>query len=162
MRTAFQTLSARTLGELIESSPTNKDLWALVDEKLKPAACACSPFWVYFGYAAPFAANGIQGPIRRGVASMAKEVIVLLYCPCKAHSGVLWPGLGPQLRKDVELLKRVRRRTTEMIRGLEYLSYEDRLKELGLFSLEKDAGRTHYGLQKLKGDYKHEDKREWF
>lgn len=79
MRTAFQTLSARTLGELIESSPTNKDLWALVDEKLKPAACACSPFWVYFGYAAPFAANGIQGPIRRGVASMAKEVIVLLY-----------------------------------------------------------------------------------
>ena len=44
---------------------------------------------------------------------------------------------GPQHRKDVELLERVQRWATEKIQGLEHLSYKDRLKELGLFSLKK-------------------------
>lgn len=35
------------------------------------------------------------------------------------------------------LLDWVERRAMGMIRGLKYLSYEDRLKEVGLFSVEK-------------------------
>ncbi|KAK4829417.1 LOW QUALITY PROTEIN: hypothetical protein QYF61_003981 [Mycteria americana] len=96
-------------------------------------------------------ANGMLGCTNEGITSRDKAAIIPLY------SALATPGiLSPLRKKDVDRLERVQGRATKMLKGLGNLPYEERLRELGLFSLEKRRlrGDLITMFQYLKGGYK--------
>ena len=88
--------------------------------------------------------NQILGLIRRNITYKGKKLIIPLYkAIVRPHLEYCIQAWRPYRKKDMDTLERIQRRATKMIPELRDLSYEERLKECGLTTLE---------TRRLRGD----------
>ena len=89
-------------------------------------------------------ANSVMGIIRRSFTFLDEEMFVLLFRalvrPILEYAQSVW---SPYLKKHIDMIENVQRRSTKVIPGFKNLTYEERLRKLKLPTLK---------YRRLRGD----------
>ena len=122
-------------GTVLSEVKEEKDVGVIISNDLKPSAqCA----------AAALNANRLVGQMSRAFTYRNKDTWIKLYkVYIRPHLEYAVQAWSPWTKKDIECLENVQRRVVKMTSGLRSLTYEDRLIELDIQSLE---------ARRLRGD----------
>jgi len=142
-------------GTVLRSTEEEKDLGVFVTSDLKfKKQCqeACKK------------ANRALGFVARHFDFKSKEILLPLYKsivrPHLEYAVQFW---SPYTREDIERMKRVHQRATKLIPSLSYKSYEDKLKELQLHSLETRRLRGELiEVFKIQNEFNNVDSSNYF
>lgn len=112
-----------------------KDLGVVFMDNLKPSTqCVKSAA----------KAQSVLGLIKRTFKNIDKEDFMTLYNTyIRPHMEYCIQVWSPWLVKDIDCLEKIQRRATKLVQSISKLKYPDRLRELGLYSLEQ---------RRLRGD----------
>ena len=116
-------------GQALLVTEEEVDVGITTSRNLKPAA-QCQK--------AARTAMAVLGQIARAFHYRDRHVFVRLYCQyVRPHLEFAGPAWSPWQEGDKECLKRVQRKAVAMVSGLAARDYDDRLRELGLLTLEE-------------------------
>ena len=115
-------------GQILEETTEEKDVGVIISNTLKPSAhCA----------KAAKKANQVLGQMSRGLHFRDKYTWIRLYCQyCRCHLDYCSQAYSPWTQADINLLESVQERAVRMVSGLKGKNYLDRLKEVGLTTLQ--------------------------
>ena len=142
-------------GQQLEVTSEEKDLGVTTTDKLKPSSqCA----------KAARTAQTVLGQITRAFHFRDKEVLLGLYKQyVRPHLEFAVQSWSPWAEGDKDLLEAVQRRMVRMITGLKAESYSDKLKELGLTTLEERRHRADMALvNSVLSGRTNVEKESWF
>lgn len=122
-------------GHMLHEAETVKDLGVTLNKTFTPSAqCA----------AAACKARKVLFLLKGAIKSRAPEVWIPLYCAyVRPHLEYCVQAWSPYLKKDIAVLENVQRMATRWVHHMKGIPYTERLKHLGLFSLER---------RRLRGD----------
>jgi hypothetical protein len=116
-------------GQALLVTEEEVDVGITTSRNLKPAA-QCQK--------AARTAMAVLGQIARAFHYRDRHVFVRLYCQyVRPHLEFAGPAWSPWQEGDKECLERVQRKAVAMVSGLAAREYDDRLRELGLLTLEE-------------------------
>ena len=142
-------------GQQLQASHQEKDLGVLVDESLKPSAqCA----------RASAKANQVLGQLLRGCTWRDPANLTQLFkVYVRPHLEYAQASWSPWTQADIQTLEKVQQRFTKQVSGMGSLPYEERLRRLGLTTLQarRERGDMVETFKILNGKVD-VDKNIWF